>query len=299
MNKHKISRDSVLFILQIAIMEAGIFLINLASVGFDINKIRWFVFGATFFISLYAKIISTRYATSIEVQKPRVADLETSIYHIKKSLYENDKMPKFNISLKYRNIRKRISADIDKMDNKLQKTKIKDGGKYQELVAKRKVASSLYQLLANNKFKEFEELSQSDETIKIYRVNSLKKKYGRVSSTVLFTNGIAVQMKNDESKYFFNKWASAFKNQVLFIVASSIMSIIATGLTTETYFRSWQLWVDFLSYTFSLMMGLYNGFNIGKDIIVGSYVPTLESRLELIDEVIKMIPFVENKIEAL
>ncbi len=33
--------------------------------------------------------------------------------------------------------------------------------------------------------------------------------------------------------------------------------------------------------------------------ILKSYVPTLESRLALIDEVIKMIPFVENKNEAL
>jgi hypothetical protein len=68
-------KNHIIFYTQLVVLLFVIFVVNLANVGWDIQKVKVLTFGMMTFISIYSKIIATNYASNNELlPKPKVEE---------------------------------------------------------------------------------------------------------------------------------------------------------------------------------------------------------------------------------
>jgi hypothetical protein len=79
-----------------------------------------------------------------------------------------------------------------------------------------------------------------------------------------------------------------FKTQALIIILLPVFQIILTGLVTEGYLNSMQLWLDLFGSMASIGIALYNGFTAGFDAARNGYKPVVQERINTIQEVLNI-----------
>lgn len=299
--KHK---DAIMFFSQLLILIGSLIFTSLISAGWDYKKVNYIVFGMMTFYSIYAKAISTNYAFSMELRpKPdselketnEILILEKYIIDTHHLLINENRAVRFNRALVYRNYTYRLRNEMLRIDMKCNKSYSKRV-KYAPL---QKIMRDMLQLLESYDYSEFDRMSNEPETLKLINIKKVSRASmhrSNVKMTSIFNtkaSKIEDTLDGGASSLIFNRWTYAFKTQLVFLILMPILQIIFTGITVNNYVSSMQIWLDFIGYILSISIALFNGFRIGTDAAKNGYIPVLQERVKVIQEVMN----IEKKIK--
>ncbi|MBO5711393.1 MAG: hypothetical protein J6R47_01010 [Acholeplasmatales bacterium] len=301
-------KNHIIFYVQLIALLFVIFVVNLASVGWDITKVKYLTFGMMTFISIYSKIIATNYASNMEllpkvktiekdgkvstIETNEIVILEKTIIDKYHELLEENRTGRFKDAMTYLRYTYRLKNEIDVVDCKFinnQKYKFNEFN-----IKKRKLLHELLQMLVKGDFKAFNEAIKNNEVVIYVNINKLSRRAMRSSNlkmSTLFatkTKGISEELDFSDSKITFNKWSYSFKTQFIFLIGMPILSFIWSGFTDVEYIGTNQIWIDMAGYTFSLVTGLFNGISIGTEAIQKGYLAKLQKRVETIQEILNI-----------
>lgn len=309
-------KTHIIFYIQLLALLFMIFVINLASVGWDIHKVKFFSFGMMTFISIYSKMIATSYSSNLEllpkqkiqpdgssVETNEIVLLENSILNTYHTLLESNRTGRFKDALIYCKYIYRLKNEIDIMDcHFMNKPKYKFDTFN---IERRKILHELLSLLLNSKFKEFDQMLKNENVSEYVKINKMNRKSMRLSNlkmSTLFatkTKGVSDELDFSNSKVTFNKWSYSLKSQFVFLIAMPVLSFIYSGFFVEDYMATKQMWIDCAGYMFSLITGLFNGITIGSDAIQKGYLAKLQKRIETIQEILNIEKLMLNDKSAL
>lgn len=301
-------KNHIIFYVQLIALLFVIFVVNLASVGWDITKVKYLTFGMMTFISIYSKIIATNYASNMEllpkvktiekngkvstIETNEIVILEKTIIDKYHELLEENRTGRFKDAMTYLRYTYRLKNEIDVVDCKFinnQKYKFNEFN-----IKKRKLLHELLQMLLKGQFEAFNEAIKNNEVVIYVNINKLSRRAMRSSNlkmSTLFatkTKGISEELDFSDSKITFNKWSYSFKTQFIFLIGMPILSFIWSGFTDVEYIGTNQIWIDMAGYTFSLVTGLFNGISIGTEAIQKGYLAKLQKRVETIQEILNI-----------
>lgn len=277
---------------------------TLISVGWDYRKINIVVFGMMTFMSLYAKAIGTNYSSNLELQSHlvngeesnEVIKLENAILDCHHKIISENRSGNFMKAILYRNYLYRIRNEILIYDSKSRKNPIKRMKYKDKLIALHKLQSALDE----QNYAEFDKLLKEENITKFVNIKKMKRKSmkrSNVKMTALFSimsGSLDDDLDGGMNQLKFNKWIFAFKANAIVLVSTPIIQLIYTGLTVKDYISSKQIWIDFMGYLVSIAMGIFSGINIGSDSIKKGYLPKLQERVKVIQEVLD----IEKKIRV-
>jgi hypothetical protein len=301
-------KNHIIFYTQLVVLLFVIFVVNLANVGWDIQKVKVLTFGMMTFISIYSKIIATNYASNNELlPKPKVEErdgnsvtvetneivtLENTIIKQYHKLLETNRTGSFKDAMTYLRYTYRLKNEIDVVDCKFINNQKYKFNEYN--IQRRKLLHELLQMLVNGQFEAFNQALKDDDVVKYVNINKLSKramKSSNLKMSTLFatkTKGISEEMDFSDSKITFNKWEYSFRTQFIFLIGMPILSFIWSGFTDVEYIGTNQIWIDMAGYTFSLVTGLFNGISIGTEAIQKGYLAKLQKRVETIQEILNI-----------
>lgn len=291
-------KNEFLFFSQLFLLLGFLILTTMATLGWDPNKVNYTKLGIMTFYSLYSKFIASNYTYSTEIS-PKVIDgketneivkLENYIIGVHHEVINDNRTVRFCKALMYRNYIYRIRNEILHLDIKSQrhtKQRLKNA-------PKTKLLHEMLKLLNDKKYDEFEMLISDSNTTALINIKKLSRfamKRSNVKMTTLFntkSRNIDDDLDGGVNALTFNRLNYTFKTQALIIILLPVFQIILTGLVTEGYLNSMQLWLDLFGSMASIGIALYNGFTAGFDAARNGYKPVVQERINTIQEVLNI-----------
>lgn len=294
-----------IFYLQVILLIGFMVLTMLINAGWDYTKINFVAFGIMTAYSLYAKFIGTNYSSGLELmsrldksghETNEIVKLENSILEKHHELLRSNRTGSFSRALLYRNYAYRIRNEILKTDKDCRK----NPKKREALKPKMEVLHKMLNLLDNRMLKEFDDYIKLPEVVELVNIKSMSKmamKRSNIKSSTLFslkTGSIDDDLDGGSSTVSFNKFIYAFKSQLIFLIGMPIIQIIYTGLVVDEYATTKEMWLEFMGYVLSIVMGIFSGLSIGAESIRKGYLSKIQNRISVIQEVLAIEEYVKQ-----
>lgn len=259
-------------------------IITVFQCGFDFEKFDWLNFSLNFIFTTSMKVSYTVFSKNRELKTSDIVLLRNTIAADRKAVYDAQKNKEFEMEVERRNKISKLEALISKLDNKNHKN-VKLREKNRKL---RDWAFDYKKALIEKKdFSEFEKI-RSLESIK--NIN-----YEKVEASKLFSFG--QNGKQRKKKYVFNSFTTSLNRAVLPIISTFILSVVFSTIKSEGNISDYQLWIDLISYLFSISIGAWWGLSNGKCIIQEDYSEILNNVANYVREVATEIGVVSSKKE--
>lgn len=282
-------QEDIIFIIEVITLEAIVLFTQLLSAEFEFTKIKYDIFILNFFISLFAKVLSTQYSSKKTLLDSEIVDREKTIVDLFCGILNKNKMIKFDEVLYYECELKKLSKALVYLNKKkyqLNKFRRKNKPIKQSIVNKIEMIDEdinmvieLKKYLVNRNYKEYEE---HEKVFKFLAINKIKQKY--ITSSDLFRKS----QKNVDTDNFENIYYSEVKSNMSynlpFMILSIIISYTLACFYIGTNFTSTQSIINALLLSFSLANGIYSGFRNGNKIIISDYKTVLDERIKIIKE---------------
>ena len=114
-------------------------------------------------------------------------------------------------------------------------------------------------------------------------LSSVKVNYEKINSSKLFTYGRNSKIR--KTKYTFSPMLSSLNRGLIPTVFSLCISLLFGTLQDDSYLQSGKVWLDLMSYLFSIGLGSWWGMTNGKAIIQEDYLEVLNNVALLIRDV--------------
>jgi hypothetical protein len=213
----------------------------------------------------------TNYAKEKEMLNDEITLLTATIANDRAVIFNLQKTDEFEQEIQRRNKIKKLEAYINKLDNLIpKKPKMKE-----ELIAERNWAFDYKQALSINK--------DTEDFERLRSIDSIKVDCEQIETSKLFSYG--ANPKTRKKKYVFNSWSSSLNRALIPVTASIIVSIVFGAVRADGALRTGQVWIDLAGYLFSIILGVWWGWNNGKAIIREDYTEVLNNVASLIRDV--------------
>lgn len=263
-------KNLLVTVAQTLIILGMALIITVVSCGFVFDDFNWTTFMFNFVFTTTMKVTYTSYAKSREMLSTETVTLTNTIAMDRAAIFNAQKTKQFEDEVERRNKINKLEAYINKLDSKEPRQ-----NKVQEHREKRKWAFEYKQALIR------EEDTESFEEIR--SIKSVKVSYEHIEASKLFTYGAnsVIQKK----KYVFSSWSSSLNRAVIPTTASLILSILFGALQNDSSLKTGQVWLDLAGYLFSIVLGIWWGWNNGKAIIQEDYNEVLNNVASFIRDV--------------
>ena len=288
-NKIKNYQDDIIFILEVLILEAIVLFTQLLSVEFEFTKIKYDIFILNFFISLFAKVLSTQYSSKKTLLDTEIVNREKTLVNLFCDILNQNKMTKFDEVLHYECEFKRLDKSLiylNKSKYKLNKYKRNNQKPSDKIINNLAMIEEdinkileLKKMLASHKYKDYEE---SDKNFKYLDINKIKQKY--ITSSDLFRKNQKGMNSDNFENIYYSEVKSNISYNLPFMVLSVIISYCLACFYIGSNFTSTQSIINAITLSFSLANGVYSGFRNGNKIIINDYKFVLDERIQIIKE---------------
>lgn len=273
LKKHK---NLIVTAFQTIIVVGIAFIITIISCKLQFEEFDWLKFIFNFVFTTIMKASYTNYSKEKEMMSEEVMLLTATIANDRKVIFNQQKTDEFEKEIQRRNKINKLEVYINKLDILIPRKK----GNNEDLIKERNWAFEYKKALIKDvDVEEFE---------KIKSISSIDVDYEEIRPSKLFTYG--ANAKIHKKKYTFSSWSSSFSRAVVPVTCSLILSLIF-GLIGDdgTALKTGQVWIDLAGYLLSIILGIWWGWNNGKDIIKEDY-------LEVLNNIASLIRDVKNKI---
>lgn len=288
-NKIKNYQDDIIFILEVLILEAIVLFTQLLSVEFEFTKIKYDIFILNFFISLFAKVLSTQYSSKKTLLDTEIVNREKTLVNLFCDILNQNKMTKFDEVLHYECEFKRLDKSLiylNKSKYKLNKYKRNNQKPSDKIINNLAMIEEdinkileLKKMLASHKYKDYEEF---DKNFKYLDINKIKQKY--ITSSDLFRKNQKGMNSDNFENIYYSEVKSNISYNLPFMVLSVIISYCLACFYIGSNFTSTQSIINAITLSFSLANGVYSGFRNGNKIIINDYKFVLDERIQIIKE---------------
>lgn len=288
-NKIKNYQDDIIFLLEVLILEAIVLFTQLLSVEFEFTKIKYDIFILNFFISLFAKVLSTQYSSKKTLLDTEIVNREKTLVNLFCDILNQNKMTKFDEVLHYECEFKRLDKSLiylNKSKYKLNKYKRNNQKPSDKIVNNLVMIEEdinkileLKKMLASHKYKEYEE---ADKDFKYLDINKIKQKY--ITSSDLFRKNQKGMNSDNFENIYYSEVKSNISYNLPFMILSVIISYCLACFYIGSNFTSTQSIINAITLSFSLANGIYSGFRNGNKIIINDYKFVLDERIQIIKE---------------
>ena len=259
-------------------------IITVFQCGFDFEKFDWLSFSLNFIFTTSMKVSYTVFSKNRELKTPDIVLLRNTIAADRKAVYDAQKNKDFEVEVERRNKISKLEVLISKLDNKSCKNQ-KNKEKNREL---RDWAFDYKKALTEKKdCTEFEK-KRSLESIR-------NIDYEKVEASKLFSFG--QNGKQRKKKYVFNSLATSLNRAIIPMLTTFILSVVFSTIKSNGNISDYQLWIDLISYLFSITIGAWWGLGNGKHIIQEDYSEVLNNVANYVREVATEIGVVSSKKE--
>ena len=277
----KKQKNIIVTIFQTIIVVAIALVITIVSCNFSFKDFNWLTFLFNFIFTTVMKASYTNYSKEKEMLSEEVVLLTATIANDRKVIFNLQKTDEFEKEIERRNKINKLEAYINKLDSLIPK-KVK---LQKELLSQRTWAFDYKKALVNSEdVEEFE---------RIRSINSVKIDYEHVEASKLFTYGANSSVR--KKKYVFSSWASSLNRALVPVTVSIIISIVFGAIRADGALRTGQVWIDLAGYLFSIILGIWWGWNNGKAIIKEDYTEVLNNVASLIRDVKNKIGITEKE----
>lgn len=263
-------KNLLVTVAQTAIILGMALVITIVSCGFSFEEFNWTTFMFNFVFTTTMKVTYTSYSKSREMMSQETVTLTNTIAMDRAAIFNAQKTKQFEEEVERRNKISKLEAYINKLDSKEPNPK-----KVQQHREKRKWAFEYRQALIR------EEDTESFEEIR--SIKSVKVSYEHIEASKLFTYG--ANAKVQKKKYVFSSWNSSLNRAVIPTTASLVLSVLFGALQNDSALRTGQVWIDLAGYLFSIILGIWWGWNNGKSIIREDYNEVLNNVASFIRDV--------------
>ena len=288
-NKIKNYQDDIIFLLEVLILEAIVLFTQLLSVEFEFTKIKYDIFILNFFISLFAKVLSTQYSSKKTLLDTEIVNREKTLVNLFCDILNQNKMTKFDEVLHYECDFKRLDKSLiylNKSKYKLNKYKRNNQKPSDKIINNLAMIEEdinkileLKKMLTNHNYKEYEE---ADKDFKYLDINKIKQKY--ITSSDLFRKNQKGMNSDNFENIYYSEVKSNISYNLPFMVLSVIISYCLACFYIGSNFTSTQSIINAITLSFSLANGVYSGFRNGNKIIINDYKFVLDERIQIIKE---------------
>ena len=282
-------QDTIIFLLEVLILEAIVLFTQLLSVEFEFTKIKYDIFILNFFISLFAKVLSTQYSSKKTLLDTEIVNREKTLVNLFCDILNQNKMTKFDEVLHYECEFKRLDKSLiylNKSKYKLNKYKRNNQKPSDKIINNLAMIEEdinkileLKKMLTSHNFKEYEE---ADKDFKYLDINKIKQKY--ITSSDLFRKNQKGMNSDNFENIYYSEVKSNISYNLPFMVLSVIISYCLACFYIGSNFTSTQSIINAITLSFSLANGVYSGFRNGNKIIINDYKFVLDERIQIIKE---------------
>ena len=274
-DKIKKQKNVIVTIFQTIIVVGIALVITIVSCNFKFKEFNWLTFLFNFIFTTVMKASYTNYSKEKELLNEEITLLTATIANDRRIIFNQQKTDDFEKEIDRRNKISKLDAYISKLDYLIPKKKKHK----KDLITKRNWAFEYKKALEKNQ--------ETEEFEKTISIKSIKIDYEHIEASKLFTYG--ANAKTRKKKYVFSSWNSSLNRALIPVTVSMFMSIIFGAIKAEGGLNSGQVWIDFSFYMFSVILGIWWGYNNGKAIIKEDYT-------EVLNNVASLIRDVKNKI---
>lgn len=259
------------------------FVITVVNCKFKFQDFNWLTFSFNFIFTTAMKTSYTTYAKEKEMTCEEVVLLTATIANDRRIIFNLQKTDEFEKEIQRRNKINKLEAYINKLDDIIPKK-----NKKKELIEERNWAFDYKKALIVGE--------DTEKYEKIKSINSIKVLYENIEPSKLFTYG--ANSKVQKKKYVFSAWSSSFNRAIVPVTVSMILSLIF-GLISDdgSSLETGQVWIDLAGYLFSIILGIWWGWNNGKAIIREDYMEVLNNIASLIRDVKNKIGITEKEVK--
>ena len=277
----KKQKNIIVTIFQTIIVIAIALVITVVSCNFSFKDFNWLTFLFNFIFTTVMKASYTSYSKEKEMLSEEVTLLTATIANDRKVIFNLQKTDEFEKEIERRNKINKLEAYINQLDSLIPK-KVK---LQKELLLQRTWAFDYKKALVNGE--------DTEEFERIRSINSVKIDYEHVEASKLFTYGANSSVR--KKKYVFSSWTSSLNRALIPVTVSIIISIVFGAIRADGALRTGQVWIDLAGYLFSIILGIWWGWNNGKAIIKEDYTEVLNNVASLIRDVKNKIGITEKE----
>ena len=282
-------QDTIIFIIEVVILEAIVLFTQLLSVEFEFTKIKYDIFVLNFFISVFAKVLSTQYSSKKTLLNTEIVNREKTIIDLFCDILNQNKMIKFDEVLHYECELKKLDKALVYLNKKkyqLNRYKISNKQPKPYILNSLSMIEEdvnkvilLKKTLLSHKYEEYEE---HEKVFKFLDVNKIKQKY--ITSSDLFRKSQKNLNTDNFNNIYYSEVRSNLSYNLPFMILSIIISYCLACFYIGSNFTSTQSIINALTLSFSLANGVYSGFRNGNKIIINDYKFVLDERIQIIKE---------------
>lgn len=255
--------------------------ITIVSCNFNFKEFNWLTFLFNFIFTTVMKASYTNYSKEKEMLNEEVTLLTATIANDRKVIFNLQKTDDFEKEIEKRNKINKLEAYINKLDYLIPRKKKQE----KELLSERSWAFDYKKALVEG--------LDTEEFERIKSINSIIVDYEHIEASKLFTYGANAKIR--KKKYVFNSWTSSLNRALIPVTASMIISIVFGAIRADGALRTGQVWIDLIGYLFSIILGIWWGWNNGKAIIKEDYTEVLNNVASLIRDVKNKIGITEKE----
>ena len=273
-------RNLLVTIAQTLIVILLALVITIVNCNFKFQDFNWLTFILNFLFTTVMKATYTSYAKSKEMLESETVILTNTIALDRAAIFNAQKTKEFELEVEKINKMNKLEAYINKLDSKQPKPKHKE-----EHVKRRNWAFEYKQALSKDE--------DTQEFEKQISLKSIKIDYEHIEASKLFTYGANSHLQ--KKKYVFNSFSSSFNRAVIPTTLSLVISVVFGAIQNDSSINTGQVWIDLAGYLFSIVLGIWWGWNNGKAIIREDYNEVLTNVSSLIREIKSKLKIEEDK----